>query len=161
MVWTVLTERPVSSLIRVMIKRLSESKTVHFGYLSIGSSNRQTSNVKKQKIEPILYMTEWFLCVFTRTLPWATILRIWDMFLCEEFSSPQKAFKMPNARSVLIAVAKEVFINDSSRGDGSALYLTLTFCSCEDSLQSSTGTTETESKRKINASLKEKVPNNV
>lgn len=38
---------------------------------------------KKQKIEPILYMTEWFLCVFTRTLPWDTILRIWDMFLCE------------------------------------------------------------------------------
>lgn len=38
---------------------------------------------KKQKIEPILYMTEWFLCVFTRTLPWPTLLRIWDMFLCE------------------------------------------------------------------------------
>ncbi|KAG8239350.1 hypothetical protein J437_LFUL017963 [Ladona fulva] len=28
-------------------------------------------------------MTEWFLCVYTRTLPWTTILRIWDMFLCE------------------------------------------------------------------------------
>lgn len=38
---------------------------------------------KKQKVEPILYMTEWFLCVFTRTLPWPTLLRIWDMFLCE------------------------------------------------------------------------------
>ncbi|KAJ1524080.1 hypothetical protein ONE63_010617 [Megalurothrips usitatus] len=40
-------------------------------------------HLKKQKIEPILYMTEWFLCVFTRTLPWPTLLRIWDMFLCE------------------------------------------------------------------------------
>lgn len=38
---------------------------------------------KKQKIEPILYMTEWFLCVYTRTLPWPTLLRVWDMFLCE------------------------------------------------------------------------------
>lgn len=38
---------------------------------------------KKQKMEPILYMTEWFLCVYTRTLPWESILRIWDMFLCE------------------------------------------------------------------------------
>lgn len=28
-------------------------------------------------------MTEWFLCVYTRTLPWESILRIWDMFLCE------------------------------------------------------------------------------
>ncbi|KAK7789461.1 hypothetical protein R5R35_005859 [Gryllus longicercus] len=40
-------------------------------------------HLKKQKIEPILYMTEWFLCVFTRTLPWDTLLRVWDMFLCE------------------------------------------------------------------------------
>lgn len=40
-------------------------------------------HLKKQKVEPILYMTEWFLCVFTRTLPWDTILRVWDMFLCE------------------------------------------------------------------------------
>lgn len=40
-------------------------------------------HLKKQKIEPILYMTEWFLCVYTRTLPWPTLLRVWDMFLCE------------------------------------------------------------------------------
>jgi len=40
-------------------------------------------HLKKQKVEPILYMTEWFLCVFIRTLSWDTILRVWDMFLCE------------------------------------------------------------------------------
>ncbi|XP_074643871.1 TBC1 domain family member 10B-like [Tubulanus polymorphus] len=40
-------------------------------------------HLKKQRIEPILYMTEWFMCVFTRTLPWATVLRMWDMFFCE------------------------------------------------------------------------------
>lgn len=44
---------------------------------------RVHKHIKKQKMEPILYMTEWFLCVFTRSLPWATVLRIWDMFLCE------------------------------------------------------------------------------
>lgn len=38
---------------------------------------------KKQKIEPVLYMTEWFMCVFTRTLPWSSVLRVWDMFFCE------------------------------------------------------------------------------
>lgn len=37
----------------------------------------------KQSIEPILYMTEWFLCVFARTLPWPSVMRIWDMFMCE------------------------------------------------------------------------------
>lgn len=40
-------------------------------------------HIKNQKMEPILYMTEWFLCVFTRSLPWSTVLRLWDMFLCE------------------------------------------------------------------------------
>lgn len=28
-------------------------------------------------------MTDWFLCAMTRTLPWDTLLRIWDCFLCE------------------------------------------------------------------------------
>lgn len=34
-------------------------------------------------MSPQLYMTEWFLCLFVRTLPWCTVLRIWDMFLFE------------------------------------------------------------------------------
>nr|XP_046231550.1 TBC1 domain family member 10A [Scatophagus argus] len=41
------------------------------------------SHLKKHKLEPILYMTEWFMCAFSRTLPWASVLRVWDMFLCE------------------------------------------------------------------------------
>jgi hypothetical protein len=36
-----------------------------------------------QGIDPILYMTEWFMCIFARTLPWCTVLRVWDMFFCE------------------------------------------------------------------------------
>lgn len=40
-------------------------------------------HIKKQQIAPILYMTEWFMCLFTRTLPWSTVLRVWDMFFCE------------------------------------------------------------------------------
>lgn len=28
-------------------------------------------------------MIEWFMCLYCRTLPWPTVLRIWDMFLCE------------------------------------------------------------------------------
>ncbi|GAB6030205.1 hypothetical protein CHUAL_005880 [Chamberlinius hualienensis] len=39
--------------------------------------------LRKQHIEPVLYMTEWFMCVFTRTLPWSSVLRVWDMFFCE------------------------------------------------------------------------------
>ncbi|XP_076310678.1 TBC1 domain family member 10A-like isoform X1 [Tachypleus tridentatus] len=40
-------------------------------------------HLRKQAVEPILYMTEWLMCIFSRTLPWSCVLRIWDMFLCE------------------------------------------------------------------------------
>ncbi|KAM9820447.1 TBC1 domain family member 10A-like [Neosynchiropus ocellatus] len=40
-------------------------------------------HLKQHKLEPILYMTEWFMCAFSRTLPWTSVLRVWDMFLCE------------------------------------------------------------------------------
>ncbi|XP_048370760.1 TBC1 domain family member 10A [Sphaerodactylus townsendi] len=40
-------------------------------------------HLNKQKIDPILYMTEWFMCAFSRTLPWSSVLRVWDMFFCE------------------------------------------------------------------------------
>lgn len=44
-------------------------------------------HLEKHKIDPILYMTEWFMCAFSRTLPWASVLRVWDMFLCDGNSS--------------------------------------------------------------------------
>lgn len=43
--------------------------------------------LKKQKIAPILYMCEWFMSVFSRNLPWSSVLRVWDMFFCEGKSS--------------------------------------------------------------------------
>jgi hypothetical protein len=38
---------------------------------------------KKHCVDPVLYMIEWFMCVFCRTLPWPTVVRVWDMFFCE------------------------------------------------------------------------------
>ncbi|XP_071850227.1 uncharacterized protein [Apostichopus japonicus] len=40
-------------------------------------------HMRKHCIDPILYMTEWFMCIFSRTLPWSSVLRVWDMFLFE------------------------------------------------------------------------------
>ncbi|XP_078392504.1 TBC1 domain family member 10A-like, partial [Cetorhinus maximus] len=40
-------------------------------------------HLKKHQVDPLLYMTEWFMCLFSRTLPWATVLRVWDMFFSE------------------------------------------------------------------------------
>ena len=40
-------------------------------------------HLSQQKIDPLLYMTEWFMCAFSRTLPWSSVLRVWDMFFGE------------------------------------------------------------------------------
>lgn len=55
---------------------------VLFGLLKRVAPNVH-KHLKKQGIEPILFMTEWFLCLFSRTLPWNCVLRIWDMFFFE------------------------------------------------------------------------------
>ncbi|TGZ75853.1 hypothetical protein CRM22_000115 [Opisthorchis felineus] len=39
--------------------------------------------LRKNNVEPVLIVLEWFMCVFTRTLPWTTVLRVLDMFFCE------------------------------------------------------------------------------
>ncbi|KFD55474.1 hypothetical protein M513_03526 [Trichuris suis] len=45
--------------------------------------NTGYKHLKKQHIDPVLYMVEWFMCIYCRTLPWSTVLRVWDMFFCE------------------------------------------------------------------------------
>jgi hypothetical protein len=41
------------------------------------------NHLKNQDIQPMFFMQEWFLCVYTRTFPMSTVLRVWDMFMCE------------------------------------------------------------------------------
>ncbi|CAM5119167.1 unnamed protein product [Eretmochelys imbricata] len=40
-------------------------------------------HLQKHDVGPLLYVTEWFLCLYSRTLPFPTVLRIWDAFLSE------------------------------------------------------------------------------
>ncbi|ORX58551.1 RabGAP/TBC [Piromyces finnis] len=56
------------------------------------SDNEIFSKILKQKlphlynhlvdleIDTILFTTEWFLCLFSKTLPWPCLLRVWDLF---------------------------------------------------------------------------------
>ncbi|CBY39030.1 unnamed protein product [Oikopleura dioica] len=39
--------------------------------------------LKATKVESMYYMTDWFMCIFIRTLPWNTVLRVFDLFLSE------------------------------------------------------------------------------
>ena len=42
-----------------------------------------SKHMEKHHIDPLMYMTEWFMCLFSRNLPFSSVLRIWDMFFCE------------------------------------------------------------------------------
>ena len=90
------------------------------GNILMGLLKRVSPNaykhLKKQEIEPILFMTEWFLCAFTRTLPWPTVLRIWDMFMCE---GVKVLFK------VALVLLKNV-LSDRNRKKCPTMYDTLT-----------------------------------
>eukprot|EP00041_Stephanoeca_diplocostata_P014048 m.252170 g.252170 ORF g.252170 m.252170 type:complete len:500 (+) comp19557_c0_seq3:192-1691(+) len=41
------------------------------------------AHLEKEGMEPLLYFTDWFMCVYVKTLPWASVLRVWDMFFFE------------------------------------------------------------------------------
>ncbi|KAI8361341.1 rab-GTPase-TBC domain-containing protein, partial [Mortierella sp. GBAus27b] len=41
---------------------------------------RLAQHLKRNDVMPIMYMTQWFLTLFTMSLPWASVLRVWDMF---------------------------------------------------------------------------------
>ena len=34
-------------------------------------------------IEPLTYITQWFMPLYTVTLPWRSVLRVWDMLYCD------------------------------------------------------------------------------
>ncbi|XP_069865649.1 carabin-like isoform X1 [Dipodomys merriami] len=44
---------------------------------------RVHQHLQRAGVGPLLYLPEWFLCLFTRSLPFPTVLRVWDAFLSE------------------------------------------------------------------------------
>lgn len=43
------------------------------------------SHLEEQQVETSLYLVEWLVCVFSRSVPFDTVLRIWDMFFCQGY----------------------------------------------------------------------------
>ncbi|XP_007518723.2 carabin [Erinaceus europaeus] len=44
---------------------------------------RVHKHLQQVGVGPLLYLPEWFLCVFARSLPFPIVLRVWDAFLSE------------------------------------------------------------------------------
>lgn len=71
-----------------------------------GRSPSQNPDDKKKGLDPVLYSTEWFMSIFSRSLPWATVLRVWDMFF---FEGVKVLFK------VALSVLNLLFMNPETR----------------------------------------------
>ncbi|KAG0373487.1 hypothetical protein BGX24_011631 [Mortierella sp. AD032] len=41
---------------------------------------RLAHHLQTNDVSPIMYITPWFLTLFTMSLPWASVLRVWDVF---------------------------------------------------------------------------------
>lgn len=39
-----------------------------------------SEHLEKNDVIPLMYMTQWFMTLFTMSLPWASVLRVWDVF---------------------------------------------------------------------------------
>ncbi|KAI9102035.1 rab-GTPase-TBC domain-containing protein [Phlyctochytrium arcticum] len=47
------------------------------------TSSRLAKHLERQDVHPLMYVTQWFLTVFTTSIPWETTLWVWDMMFCE------------------------------------------------------------------------------
>ncbi|KAJ3034662.1 hypothetical protein HDV00_004801 [Rhizophlyctis rosea] len=54
-----------------------------FEFLLHRTNKRLAKHLDKNDVTPLMYITQWFMTIYTTTLPWKTTLRIWDMFYCE------------------------------------------------------------------------------
>lgn len=39
-------------------------------------------HLQLHEVEPLMFATDWLMCLFTRHLPFNTLLRVWDLFFC-------------------------------------------------------------------------------
>ncbi|KAJ3014221.1 hypothetical protein HKX48_005288 [Thoreauomyces humboldtii] len=54
-----------------------------FEALLYKTSKPLARHMDQQDVSPLMYITQWFLTVYTTSLPWETALRVWDMVFCE------------------------------------------------------------------------------
>ncbi|KAJ3119608.1 hypothetical protein HK098_005299 [Nowakowskiella sp. JEL0407] len=54
-----------------------------FEYLLHRKFRKISKHLEKNEVTPIMYTAPWFMTLFTSSLPWETVLRFWDMFMCD------------------------------------------------------------------------------
>ncbi|KAI9325294.1 rab-GTPase-TBC domain-containing protein, partial [Zopfochytrium polystomum] len=64
------------------LRRLQADSKVFDGLLA-GKARRLAKHLASQEVQSLIYLPQWLLTMFTVTLPWPSVLRVWDMFFCE------------------------------------------------------------------------------
>ncbi|OMH81958.1 TBC1 domain family member 10B [Zancudomyces culisetae] len=52
-----------------------------FEMLLTSHNRKLAAHLSASECEPLMYVTPWFMTVFTMSLPWSSVLRVWDWFL--------------------------------------------------------------------------------
>lgn len=53
------------------------------GQLLKDHNPKLAQHLENNDVLPIMYIAQWFLTAFTMTLPWESVLRVWDAFYFE------------------------------------------------------------------------------
>ncbi|CAI2174306.1 15608_t:CDS:10 [Funneliformis geosporum] len=54
-----------------------------FEQLLADHDSKLAQHLAENDILPLMYITQWFMTIFTMALPWASVLRVWDIFYFE------------------------------------------------------------------------------
>lgn len=69
------------------VRFLSEQEGVLFDAAILFGVLKRTcpaayKHIKRQGVEPLMFATDWLMCLYSRHLPFNTLLRVWDLFFC-------------------------------------------------------------------------------
>ncbi|RHZ54910.1 hypothetical protein Glove_421g11 [Diversispora epigaea] len=57
--------------------------SIVFEHLLFEHDPKLAQHLADNDVVPLLYITQWFMTIFTMALPWASVLRVWDIFYLE------------------------------------------------------------------------------
>ncbi|PWN50554.1 TBC-domain-containing protein [Violaceomyces palustris] len=93
---------------------------VVFGNLLSTMDPELYNKLDSHGVQPIMFTPNWFLPLFTRVLPWDTLLRVWDIFF---FEGPSWILRVALA---IIRIVREPLMNPRTcPGQGEAMQLLL------------------------------------
>lgn len=62
-------------------------------------------------VEPLMFATDWLMCLFTRHLPFNTLLRVWDLFFCYgKADRSHVLYGFPKGKAIKLMYVNVIFV---------------------------------------------------